>query len=517
MKSTVSATICIVGSFLISQAPASAQDRDAPLEFGGLTQLKERSDFLISEGEITTEALLEHAVRSQETPAEGTVTLDSKIPTFVPGAVILEIEPGASAEAIQSYLKKNNLQAIEIYDTIGQIKAAYDFSEYFKDDGNPLTPPKTESEKILGVINGLEGLKQDGVVSNATPDAFIGKFEAIYGEANVEMPDIAAADTLAEVEDWGLTDVEAAAGWARQTGNSGIVVGVLDTGFAPHEDISFLAVPPAEVPVSDHGNHVAGIMCARHNGVGVKGVLKDCLVAKKTASFDPVSADVDPILHFYTRFSQISSTFNEFIPEAEGPRVFNVSLGYNWRGNFDINPDEQSSAGYRALVQSQGEMLIRVYAIAQERGKAIFSAAGNDSHGLATPRTAKYASPFNWAAIEARARGKSFNGVVVEAHDSAGRRATFSNTGGHISCPGVNIISTIALDTNRKVRNNLYGRMSGTSMASPYCAASYGLLYTIFPGKTPAEIVGCMAGSDVRTNVGTPMLKLSKAISQCDS
>ena len=85
-------------------------------------------------------------------------------------------------------------------------------------------------------------------------------------------------------------------------------------------------------------------------------------------------------------------------------------------------------------------MLISVFELADKAGKVIFSAAGNDSSGLSKPISAKFASPFNWAALTAREKGIARNGVVVEAHDSSNQRAPFSNLGGHVSCPGVDVV-----------------------------------------------------------------------------
>ena len=80
-----------------------------------------------------------------------------------------------------------------------------------------------------------------------------------------------------------------------------------------------------------------------------------------------------------------------------------------------------------------------VLELAAKAGKVIFSAAGNDSSGLAVPMQARYASPFNWAALTAREHGIARNGVVVEAHDASNKRAPFSNVGGNVSCPGVDV------------------------------------------------------------------------------
>jgi subtilisin family serine protease len=184
--------------------------------------------------------------------------------------------------------------------------------------------------------------------------------------------------------------------------------------------------------------------------------------------------------------------------------------------NFGINPDDPQSEQYRKLVESQGEMMLAVLELANEKNKVIFSAAGNDSSQLTNPVDAKYASPFNWAAITARERGIARNGVIVEAHDKSGKRATFSNEHGDISCPGQDILSAIAFAGNSgSIKQNAYGKMSGTSMASPYCAAAHSLFSLVRPEYSGVEIVDCMTNTDLVSDSGAPRLKLTTALEKC--
>lgn len=107
------------------------------------------------------------------------------------------------------------------------------------------------------------------------------------------------------------------------------------------------------------------------------------------------------------------------------------------------------------------------------------------------------------------------NGFIVEAHDSSGNRANFSNTDGHISCPGVNVVSALAFDARKQPSKTSYGSMSGTSMAAPYCAAGHSLLSLVRPSYSSVELAECMKQSTDLTNAGTPMLKLSQALVTC--
>ena len=159
--------------------------------------------------------------------------------------------------------------------------------------------------------------------------------------------------------------------------------------------------------------------------------------------------------------------------------------------------------------------LVTLLAKAEQQGKVIFSAAGNDSEGSDPPISAKYASPFNWAAMTARAQGHSRSGVIVAAHDRTGARASFSNSGADLSCPGVDVTSTLAFDERKQPSSQSYGTMSGTSMASPYCAAGHLLFSLVRRGYTGADSVRCMIESGVRSSDGTPMLRLDRALEKC--
>ena len=247
---------------------------------------------------------------------------------------------------------------------------------------------------------------------------------------------------------------------------------------------------------------------------GVRGVIPNCFVRARTGDVFFRSAGGNPTLGFLVVFSQILASFDRFLGEYSDIKVVNLSMGYNWRSNFGINPDEPNSDQWRKLVEAQGVFLVSVLELANKSGKVIFSAAGNDSSALGTPIAAKFASPFNWAAMAARQKGIR-NGVIVEAHYSAKTRASFSNSGGDISCPGVNILSAVARDAGGALSDSMYGTMSGTSMASPYCASSLVLLGLVRPGYTGVELVDCMIASSEKTNAGTPMLRLSQAIDKC--
>ncbi len=317
-----------------------------------------------------------------------------------------------------------------------------------------------------------------------------------------------------EIADWGIADIEADSLWGMPGANDGVIFGVMDVGFSRHDDIVFLDFPTLSAS-NNHGNHVAAIGCGRHNGIGMEGVLPNCFVRARSGDVFFEGAEGNPQIGFMVLFSQILASLDKFIGEQDDVSAFNISLGYNWRSNFGINPDLPESQQWRQLVEMQGIMLVGVLELAQRKNKVIFSAAGNDSTGLSTPIGAKYASPFNWAAIIARERGIAENGIIVGAHGLNGKRAGFSNSNAQISCPGVDVLSAVAFGPDGQASRSAYGKMSGTSMASPYCASAHILFRLVRPGYTSLEAARCMMASDEFTDDGTPRLKLTKALAAC--
>jgi len=97
-------------------------------------------------------------------------------------------------------------------------------------------------------------------------------------------------------------------------------------------------------------------------------------------------------------------------------------------------------------------------------------AAGNESNN--NDKKASYPASYDLPNI-----------VAVAASDSNDRLASFSNYGAtqvDLAAPGVGIYSTL--------KNGGYGSMSGTSMATPHVSGVAGLIATLYPNATNAEI-----------------------------
>ena len=69
-------------------------------------------------------------------------------------------------------------------------------------------------------------------------------------------------------------------------------------------------------------------------------MLPNCLVRARTGDIFFKSAEGGDVTKFIAVFSQILATLQKFILLHEDIHVINVSMGYNWRQNFGINPDD---------------------------------------------------------------------------------------------------------------------------------------------------------------------------------
>jgi subtilisin family serine protease len=283
--------------------------------------------------------------------------------------------------------------------------------------------------------------------------------------------------------EWNLNAINAPEAWAAGYTGAGVVVAVVDTGVdLNHPDLmSQLFVNAGEIAgngvdddgngyVDDisgwdfyagdnsandgngHGTHVAGTIAADNNGTGATGVAPDATIMPVRVLGNDGSGSAGSVA------AGIRYAVNM------GADVINLSLG----GSFS------------SLILSAIE-----YAVAND--VLVVAAAGNEA--AATPG---YPARFS----------SSLAGVLsVGAYSSAGTIANFSNDVGNsgavqVDAPGVSIYSTYAGDT--------YGRLSGTSMATPHVAGLAALALSANPGLTAAQLRslivaganGSISGSD---------------------
>lgn len=228
----------------------------------------------------------------------------------------------------------------------------------------------------------------------------------------------------------------------RKRSAKGVVVAVIDSGVqANHPDLVGHVVPGWDFTTNTaggtkdgygHGTHIAGIIAATANNArGVAGLTPEAKIMPLRVLDDDGAgwaSDVAKALRFAA---------------DHGAKVANISL----------------ASRYSAPVEDAVKY-------AQGKGVIVVAAAGNDK---------AEGNPVSYPA--------ALPGVIgVGADDSAGRVASFSNTGSYVdvTAPGVSILSTYT--------GSDYESMSGTSMATPYVSATVALLVA-----SKASITGAQA------------------------
>ena len=275
---------------------------------------------------------------------------------------------------------------------------------------------------------------------------------------------------------WGINRVNAPEVWAQGHTGEGVVVAVLDSGVDyNHPDLaSNIWTNPGEIPsngidddrngyIDDirgwdfvnndsdpnevfslalnspygHGTHVAGIIAATDDGLGVTGVAPDATIMPIRVVGDEVGLPGDVAMGI--RYAA-----------DNGVDVINLSLG----GRYF--PEAEDAIRY-----------------ATERGVVVVMSSGND--GRSQP-----AYP---------ARDADKYGIAVGAIDFFDTVPEFSNEAGtaldYVVAPGVGVRSTQP--------GNRYGYLSGTSFAAPHVAGVAALMLGANPNLTPGQVEGIIA------------------------
>ena len=290
-------------------------------------------------------------------------------------------------------------------------------------------------------------------------------------------------------DQWNLGQVKAPATWTQGIRGQGVVVAVIDSGVSiNHPDLaSNLWRNPGEIPqngidddgngfvddvrgwdfiqndalprdASLHGTHVAGIVAAADNDIGITGVAPD--------------ASIMPVRVLNRNGSGTARGVAKGIRYAvrNGADVINLSLG------------APPGAGVSRVLR-------RAIRFAHRKGVVVAIAAGNERTDLGTTQAGE---PAFWAATRNLA-------IAVGAVNREREVASFSNPTGNravnsfVVAPGVDIDSLAALWLR-----NAFGSanvdlieplsLSGTSMATPHVAGVAALMLSANPNLTPDQV-----------------------------
>jgi thermitase len=331
-------------------------------------------------------------------------------PGFVPGQILIKPRSNVSEAEVESTLRRHSVTQHHFFQRLN-IRAV-----------------RLPEANAAGV---LEALKHDPAIEFAERDYLA---EAAW---------IPNDPFVLNGTEWHLDKIQAPLAWTVTTGNSNVVIAVLDSGInANHPDLAGNIIPGYDFVSNDtdttddfgHGTAVSGVIAAAgNNGIGVAGVA--------------FGATILPVKVMDAAGFAAYSTIAQGIHYAvdNGARVINISIA-----GAAPSSTLQDAVNY-----------------AWSNNVVVVAAAGNN--GNDTPQYP--------AACE--------HAVAVSATSADDSLALFSSFGQHIAlaAPGVNIFTT-----SRDLANP-YGSWSGTSLASPMVAAAAALAAAANPALDNFQII----------------------------
>ncbi len=272
---------------------------------------------------------------------------------------------------------------------------------------------------------------------------------ARYVEPNMVFQEQFVPNDPYYVYQWALPKIQASWAWNTTTGNSSILVAIVDTGIDyNHPDLAGNYVPLGYNWINNsnntmddngHGTAVAGVIAAvLNNSVGIAGIAQVSIMVEKALNASGIGVETD-----------LANAIFDAV--EKGARILSLS----WGSNFD------SSLIHDAI------------SYAYQHGVLVIAAAGNSNSNVKV-----YPAAYDEV-------------VAVAATDESDREATFSNWGSWIgvSAPGVNIFSTmptynVTLNGYPYYESMNYDYLSGTSLACPQAAGVAALIWSAFPNAT---------------------------------
>jgi thermitase len=348
---------------------------------------------------------------------------------------------------------------VKLKDHVNPESAGYSFNN----QGKPVLESYEDLNVVVLQLTSGESVEEAREELESNPDVE-------YTEKNyVVRASLTPNDTYYRLQDYyGVIDAPEA--WSKETGDSDVVIAVLDTGVtSTHPDISGKVLSGCNVLGSfsenncssntnddyNHGTAVAGTAAMRtNNSTGAAGTCWNCMILPvkvlSASGSGTLSDMIDGIM--FVRNYALSNPAKKVI--------INLSLG------------RICSTGVTQAEQDAIDM-------AWASGILIVAAAGNDGDSqLQCPAMADHV-------------------IAVSATTADDQRAGFSSYGSFVdlAAPGVRIVSTRD--------NSSYAYWSGTSFSSPIVSGVAGLVWSIDPGLTNGEVDEILR--DTAENIGSSL------------
>ncbi|MCD8009088.1 MAG: S8 family serine peptidase [Clostridiales bacterium] len=330
--------------------------------------------------------------------------------------------------------------------------------------------------------------------------------------------------------DWWAEAIDAYSAWeyvdSHSDSLSDVIVGVLDSGFdVTHEDLHDITVLNYNSE-SDHGTHVAGIIAAENNTVGVRGIADRASLL--CVDWSQVLYAVDGAVEEVSLLS--TGEWVEMIKQLveNGAKVVNNSWGayvegdglLDYLADVLLSDDDSISTdifdSWSTSTTNQCLWLMVSLLNAVENGEIedflIVQGAGNgydnggqgydaSESGYFCGITEGYFPSYDVVLQKLDITFEDIKshvlivGAVENEKNNDGNylMASFSNYGEvvDICAPGKNIYSTLTLlddDSDNSNNGLIYGNLSGTSMAAPMVSGAAALVWSINPDLTAAEV-----------------------------
>jgi len=371
-------------------------------------------------------------------------------------------------------------------DRIGRDRAYSAQSEALTGAEPPARPPVARLPRAVGVQS------MSFVAANAS----------VAGAASVTgAPETGTADRTGE--QWDMDLISADAAHEIERGGADVLVGVLDSGVdADHPELAAALDRSASAgcltgmpdtnprswrPSGEHGTHVAGIIAAADDGAGITGVAPGVRIAAVKV--------VDQGGFIY--------------PES-------ALCGFMWAAHNDMRITNNSYYVDPWLftcadVPGQSvvyETLRRASEYATSRGVLAVAAAGNENLDLAAPSNDSR-SPSNARKPRPRAVDQDCtvlpaglpDVLTVSAVGAGGTKSSYSSYGlgvVDVTAPGGDVRQRSPSATSGCVLSTVpggYGRLCGTSMATPHAAGVAALAASTHPDASPAELAALLTST----------------------
>jgi hypothetical protein len=336
-------------------------------------------------------------------------------------------------------------------------------------DGAMLRRPGKRGRAIFAV-----GAKQD-VVSVARKIARLGEVE--YAEPDVVDHACMIPSDTRYGQQWGLQKIGMPDAWDLETGASGVLIGIIDSGISmsgggalDHPDLNDAGRYVLGTDFVDggtprdlngHGTHVAGIAAAESNNAqGVTGV--------NWGSQVYVCRTLD------TAGNGGSADFADAVEE-----IVDYALAHGLKAVINYSAgggDSQTKRDACAYVNNNGMILC--------------AATGNDNGG---------------PVIFPAAYSVDYDGVIaVGSTDSDDTVSSFSNVGPEVTvvAPGRDILSTMPTYGVTIAAALNYDELDGTSMATPCVTGLVALMWSRHPSFTNRKIRDCLTSTAVKLGTG---------------